>query len=632
MSIGKNNIFILVLIALSLAGCGVINETKYDAIEIKHTDDEYDVNEEIEVWTLADDLSVFAEKYEEETGVKVHVTKYDSEEYEEVINNYFNDARYSEYNNGPDVFVAEPQMLDVFYDNGYFTNLDNFGISDYEDKQIDYVWKLGIDEKGIHRTVSYQVTPAGIYFRADIAKEVFGTDNPDEVGALFRDYSTICETAERLKEAGYLLFASSRELEYFLDFSNWINRNDFNVEVNQFEYIDTITQLKQSGCILDYEPFSDYWYQGMEKAIPIIPDDILNDMENNSENLGDIETDEYISGCEAKEVFAYGLPTWGVIIMRDALESDEHVWKVCSGPSEGYGGGSFLGISDKSTKKDTAYDFIRFCTLDEDVAEWWITVSNHDVTALKSVLNNHIDDDVDILGNEKMYRFWKNESDKMGISNISRYSSYLTKLVRDTVSKISSGELSRQEASLFFYGSIKRKYPEFNIDYTDDGLWADFSSVSVGSQLLKNPSFENGMNNWTELITNWGDIRVVDAVSSVGNGGILYCINNPGTEEWNIQLKQSNIELERGCTYRVSFVVNSTEARKIKTGVMNSRGEAWFGGKSVSLSAGTDVKVSYDIKMDYDSKVDFFISLGKMDDDTPSSNISIWGLSITRIS
>ena len=52
------------------------------------------------------------------------------------------------------------------------------------------------------------VLPGLLVYRRDIAKDVFGTDDPEEVGKKMKDWDTAKATAEELKAKGYYTFAS----------------------------------------------------------------------------------------------------------------------------------------------------------------------------------------------------------------------------------------------------------------------------------------------------------------------------------------------------------------------------------------------------------------------------------------
>ena len=176
-------------------------ETTTDGAEAEATGDLTALGDKLVVWTLANDLIDFGNRFQEQTGVEVETVVIEPANYPTKVQTALMAGEKE-----PDIIVGEPQMLQDFYDAGFFANLDDFGAQDYADQIVDYVWQVGQDDNGIQRAISYQITPAGFYYRRDIAKEVFGTDDPDEIGKLFKDYDTILETAQTLKDAGYRIF------------------------------------------------------------------------------------------------------------------------------------------------------------------------------------------------------------------------------------------------------------------------------------------------------------------------------------------------------------------------------------------------------------------------------------------
>ncbi|WP_455719129.1 carbohydrate binding domain-containing protein [Agathobacter sp.] len=142
--------------------------------------------------------------------------------------------------------------------------------------------------------------------------------------------------------------------------------------------------------------------------------------------------------------------------------------------------------------------------------------------------------------------------------------------------------------------------------------------------LFKNSDFSDGMEGWTQTIANWGGADgSADASEKTADGSITYSIKNAGTQDWNVQLKQTDISLQNGHTYKVSFKAKSTAARKFKTGVMSASYE-WYGGREPELEADKEQEISFEFTMSSDTPADFYISLGKYDDtDTPASDVTI---------
>ncbi len=411
------------------------------------------------VWTLAVDLEQFGQRYTEQTGTDVEVVVIAPEDYPTKVQTALMGGEKE-----PDIIVGEPQMLPDMMDNGFFADLDEFGAQDYADQIVDYVWKVGQDADGVQRAISYQFTPAGFYYRRDIAQEVFGTDDPDEIGKLFADYPTILDTAHTLKDAGYRIFASDAETQYFAGDSAWVVDGKLNVAQARKDYMDLAIQLYQDDLTAYANQWSTPWYQGMSGEVPILTADIQN-YADDSVNVWDAENfDESTKDLEKTQIFAYGLPSWGVLTMRDNVGETSGKWGVCSGPAYGFGGGTYIGISSNSERKDTAWDFVKFCTLNEDTADWWITASEGDTVSLKATLEAHKDDANEVYGGEHLYSFWQDQAQGIDYSKVTRYDKIIGDAWGQAISSIKTGEADKETAINTFYDTVQSTYPELVIE------------------------------------------------------------------------------------------------------------------------------------------------------------------------
>lgn len=416
--------------------------------------------ETLVVWTLSNDLIDFGYKYEEETGVDVDVVVIEPANYPTKVQTALLAGETE-----PDIIVGEPQMLEDFYDAGFFEDLDQFGAQDYADQIVDYVWKVGQSSDGVQRAISYQITPAGIYYRRDIAKEVFGTDDPDEIGKLFADYPTILETAQTLKDAGYRIFSSDAEMNYFSGDSAWVVDGVLNVSQARYDYMDLCVKLYQDDLTAYANQWSTPWYQAMAGEVPILTADVQSYADDSVDVWADEDAfAEATKDMTKTEVFAFGLPSWGVLSLRDHVEDTSGSWGVCSGPAYGFGGGTYIGISSNSEKKDLAWDFVKFCTLNEDTANWWIEKSEGDTVSLIPVLEAHKDDENPVYGGEKLYAFWMEQAKGIDYSKVTRYDQAIGDAWGNAISAIKTGEKTKEEAVNEFYDVIESTYPDITVN------------------------------------------------------------------------------------------------------------------------------------------------------------------------
>ena len=89
--------------------------------------------------------------------------------------------------------------------------------------------------------------------RVYIAKDVYGTDDPTEIGKKFADYQTILQTGQEMKDAGYRIFASTGELGYFAGSEPWIVDGKLNVSQARKDFMDVNIELYNQDltCYVD---------------------------------------------------------------------------------------------------------------------------------------------------------------------------------------------------------------------------------------------------------------------------------------------------------------------------------------------------------------------------------------------
>ena len=418
--------------------------------------------EKLVVWTLAKDLEQFAGHYmESHPDVNIETVVIEPANYVTKVQTALNGGQKE-----PDIIVGEPQMLEDFYDAGYFEDLNQapYNAQDYADQIVDYVWEVGQDADGIQRAISYQITPAGIYYRRDIAQTVFGTDDPVEIGKLFADYPTILETAQTLKGSGYRIFASDAEISYFSGDSAWVIDVVWKVDQGRYDYQDLCISLYQEDLTAYANQWSTPWYQAMAGEVPILSADIQNYADDSVDVWDAEQFAEATAGMDTTEVFAFGLPSWGVLTMRDNVQETSGKWGVCAGPAYGFGGGTFIGISSQSERKELAWDFLKFCTLDEETANWWIEVSEGDTVSLIPVLEAHAEDQNSVYGGQQLYKFWLEQAQGIDYSKVTRYDKFIGDEWGRATTAIKTGEKTKEEAWNEFYDLVESTYPEITVN------------------------------------------------------------------------------------------------------------------------------------------------------------------------
>ena len=100
-----------------------------------------------------------------------------------------------------DLFLVEADYALKYVNTDYTMPVADLGITEDEvADQYQYTKDVMTDADGNLKGLSWQGCPGTMIYRRDIAKEVFGTDDPAEVQKKVADWDTFKATAEELKE------------------------------------------------------------------------------------------------------------------------------------------------------------------------------------------------------------------------------------------------------------------------------------------------------------------------------------------------------------------------------------------------------------------------------------------------
>lgn len=446
------------MLMLQLTACGSGADTAAPAEDSAPADastqeDSSAGSDKIVVWTLSNDLKQFAEEYTKATGTEVEVIVYDSADYVSKVT-----PSLGAQSTDVDVFVGEPQMMPNFYEADFCADLSELK-DEADEKLVSYVVEAGTDPDGVLRALSYQGTPGSVIYRRDIAQAVWGTDDPDTIGEKFASFESIMSTAAELKAAGYSIFGDTGALRWFsISDHAWVEDGKVIVDEARDAYFDTAVSLYQNDQVANAPEWSAPWYNSMAGALPVLGTDA--DVWGTD---ADALQEMIDSGAATTEVFAYVMPSWGALIVRDNAGDNKGKFGLCSGPSSFFGGGTFLAVNEFSEHKDTAVDFIRFVTLNEETSQWWLEASEGDVVSMKSVLEANKDYQNPSFGNQETYAFYEKELEKIDYSKITSYDDACKDAFGAAIVSVQKGEATKEDAMANFYMTIKTTYPELEV-------------------------------------------------------------------------------------------------------------------------------------------------------------------------
>ena len=212
-----------------------------------------------------------------------------------------------------DMFLVEADYALKYVNSDYTVDVVNdLGVSeDSLSNQYKYTQDIVRDSKGALKGSSWQACPAGMIYRRDIAKKVFGTDDPDKIQEIFSDWDAFKDAAAKLKDKGYLATASVNDA--YRVFSNnvtskWVEDGKINIDENIKTWVDMSKEMVDNKETSTYELWSSDWSKGF--------------MKNGN-------------------VFAYFGPAWffnfSMNAAKDGSVGKDGGWALCKGPQSFFG-------------------------------------------------------------------------------------------------------------------------------------------------------------------------------------------------------------------------------------------------------------------------------------------------------
>ncbi len=260
----------------------------------------------------------------------------------------------------PDVIALEASFVKEYVEADFLADLGELLPVAEANKTYPFVIDVGTND-GITKAFAYQATPGALFYRRSLAKEYFGTDDPEQIQALLADFDKFTEAAAIVKEksgGNTYMVASSGDFQnpFFANREQpWIVDDTLVVDPMVNKYVETAKLFRDEGYEAQAAQWQEGWFAGMN--------DSLVDAEGNP-----------------KQVFSYFLPTWGLpyVLAPNATSADgthdtSGDWAVVTGPLPYQWGGTWLGVMKESPNSELAKEFVRFATLDQDNLTNWAT-------------------------------------------------------------------------------------------------------------------------------------------------------------------------------------------------------------------------------------------------------------------
>lgn len=436
-------------------------------------------SEELVIWSFTDEIhDVLAEYYlpyktngktfsstqdlytAEETGLDydIRMVMVPTENYQQKLDPVLMSGK-----DAPDVFALENQFILKYINSDKLMSFaaDGFNLQDTAEQELtSYVNDIATDASGVQKAVSMQATPGAFFYRRSIAKEVLGTDDPQQVQQYVDTFDSFMDLAATLKNhkigesdyPDYRILSGLPDIVYPLYSARengWIDGDSL--------YVDKVMYNSTGDGEKDYFDYARILQEGNKAGTDY--DMFINETTQWSEG--------WFADMSGDQVFGYFLPTWGLhyLLKLNAPELSGD-WAICEGPQPFFNGGTWLAANVETDMSDAAKEFIEFYAFNEEFAEQWARDTG-DFVANTSVVEAIKDDFSDeFLGGQNHYKIFANLVDDINVATISAYDQTINPYFEAAMVSYATqaeGFETKEACMKFFVDSVKSSFPSLKI-------------------------------------------------------------------------------------------------------------------------------------------------------------------------
>ncbi|MCH5267790.1 MAG: carbohydrate ABC transporter substrate-binding protein [Lachnospiraceae bacterium] len=342
-----------------------------------------------------------------------------------------------------DMFLVEADYALKYVDTDYTVDIvKDLGVSeDALSNQYKYTQDIVTDSNGALKGSSWQGCPAGMIYRRDIAKKVFGTDDPDKIQEQFKDWDAFKAASKKLKDAGYQTTATVNDT--YRVFSNnvtskWVEDNKINVDANIKTWVELSKEMVDNKETTTNELWSPEWSTGFM-------------MDSN--------------------VFCYFGPAWFIDFSMGYTDGkpmkgsvvEKGGWALTVGPQSFYWGGTWICGANGTDNKSLVKDIIETMTANEDVLKDIVKkdsdYANH--SALMDSLKNDKSFGDAALGGQNPIPIFADGIGKIDLSNTTSYDQTCTEEFQAAMKDYFDGNTADYDTAVqTFIDKVKTKHPE----------------------------------------------------------------------------------------------------------------------------------------------------------------------------
>lgn len=334
-------------------------------------------------------------------------------------------------------YVNTAYTLDVFKDIG----LESGDVA----QQYKYTKDVMTDRNGNLKGLSWQATPGGFIYRRSIAKDVLGTDDPDEVGAALADWDKFDEVAAKAKAKGYFMLSGyADDFRAFTDnmTSPWVVDDKIVIDPQVTKWIEQTKRYTELG----YNNRAALWTPESNKGM-----------------------------TKEGKVFGYFGPAWFIDFVmapnsladpnapREAGNGSYGDWAFCKGPQSFSWGGTWIcgaaGSDNIAEIKTILYTVCCDEATMTDLAKTYGDFTNN-ISAMETIAASSYQNE--FLAGQNHIKFFLDSAQSIDRSTISAYDLGMAEKIQTAMGDYYNGLIDLDKAWDNFYKSIRETYPNLS--------------------------------------------------------------------------------------------------------------------------------------------------------------------------
>jgi len=357
-------------------------------------------------------------------------------------------------NDAPDIYAAEAAFV-LKYTQGdmsdFAASYADLGLTDQmvQDAGIaEYTIDIG-SKDGVLKALGYQATGGAFIYRRSIAKDTFGTDDPNAIkNEIGPGWDKFFEAAEKLKQKGYAIVSGDGDIWHAIENSSdkgWIVDGKLYIDPKREAFLDQAKRLKDNGYHNDTQDWTEAWYADMRGEGP-------------------------------KPVFGFFGPAWLInyVIGQHAPDTAGD-WAITEPPVGFFWGGTWVlankNVLQNEAKKKAVADFIQWVTLDtseQGLQYFWANGTMVEGeqgtkdTVASSVVMAKSNGELDFLGGQNMFDVFVPANKFATGKNLTQHDQSINDIWRNQVREYTAGNKSRDQAIADFKSTVR---DELGIDY-----------------------------------------------------------------------------------------------------------------------------------------------------------------------